>query len=137
MARVTGVKALPIIGLVFVCLGLAGLVGAGVLAWLEMNGSRQATANGVIVDFAVGPVVEYTTGQGAIVQFRSAVRSTTFARGQRVPVAYDPADPSDAAIDGFIGRWFLPGLFAMIAGVFLVIGLVLTLLGRVLRPRLA
>ena len=137
MARVTGVRAISKVGLVFVCLGLAGLIAAGVLAWLEMNGSRQATANGVIVDFAVGPVVEYTTGQGAIVQFRSAVRSTTFARGQRVPVAYDPADPSDAAIDGFIGRWFLPGLFAMIAGVFLVIGLVLALLGRMLRPRLA
>ena len=137
MARVTGVKALPIIGLVFVCLGLAGLVGAGVLAWLEMNGSRQASANGVIVDFAAGPVVEFTTGQGATAQFRSGVRSTSFALGQRVPVAYDPADPADAAIDGFIGRWFLPGLFAMIAGVFLVIGIVLFLLGRMLRPRLA
>lgn len=135
MARVTGVRALPSIGLVFVCLGLLGLIAAGVPGWLEMNGSRQARANGVIVDFAVGPVVEYTTGQGAVVRFRSAVRSTTFALGQSVPVAYDPADPADAAIDGFIGRWFLPGLFAMIFGVFLVIGLILSVVGRILRPR--
>ncbi|MGL4964538.1 MAG: DUF3592 domain-containing protein [Inquilinus sp.] len=137
MARVTGVKALPIIGLVFVCLGLTGLIGAGVLGGLELISSRQARANGVIVDFAVGPVVEYTTGQGATVQFRSGVRSTSFALGQRVPVAYDPADPADAAIDGFLGRWFLPGLFGMLFGIFLAVGIVLALLGRMLRPRLA
>jgi hypothetical protein len=137
MARVTGVRALPSVGLVFIGLGLLGLIAAGVLGLLEINGSRQAQADGVIVDFAVGPVVEFTTGQGATVQFRSAVRSTSFALGQHVPVAYDPADPAGAAIDGFIGRWFLPGLFAMIAGVFLVIGIVLFLLGRMLRPRLA
>lgn len=137
MARVTGVRAIPKVGLVFIGLGLLGLIAAGVLGLLEVNSSRQARANGVIVDFAVGPVVEFTTGQGATAQFRSGVRSTSFALGQRVPVAYDPAAPADAAIDGFVGRWFLPGLFAMIFGVFLVIGIVLFLLGRMLRPRLA
>jgi hypothetical protein len=137
MARVTGVRALPIIGLVFVCLGLAGLVAAGVLGWREMNSSRQAKADGVIVDFNNGPVVEYTTAQGVTAQFRSAVRSTSFVRGQHLPVAYDPADPADAAIDGFTGRWFLPGLFGILFGAFLVVGLVLSVMGRALRPRQA
>jgi len=63
------------------------------------------------------------------------VRSTTFARGQHLPVAYDPADPGDAAVDGFAGRWFLPSLFGIIFGVFLVIGLALSLFGRLLQPR--
>ncbi|OWJ67944.1 DUF3592 domain-containing protein [Inquilinus limosus] len=135
MARVTGVRALPILGLVFFCLGLAGLIAAGALAWREMDSSRTATADGVIVDFNNGPVVEFTTAQGTVAQFRSPVRSTTFVRGQHLPVAYDPADPSDAAVDGFAGRWFLPSLFGLIFGVFLVIGLALSLLGRVLRPR--
>ncbi|MGO4127346.1 DUF3592 domain-containing protein [Inquilinus sp. YAF38] len=137
MARVTGVRALPILGLVFFGLGLLGLIAAGVLAWREMDGSRQAKAEGVIVDFNNGPVVEYTTEHGATAQFRSAVRSSSFMRGQHLPVAYDPADPTDAAIDGFAGRWFLPGLFCLIFGVFLAVGLVLSVLGRILRPRLA
>ena len=137
MARVTGVRALPILGLVFFGLGLLGLIAAGVLAWREMNGSRQVMADGVIVDFNNGPVIEFITAQGTTAQFRSPVRSSSFVRGEHLPVAYDPADPADPAIDGFVGRWFLPGLFAMIFGVFLVIGIVLALLGRVLRPRLA
>lgn len=81
MARVTGVRALPILGLVFVTLGLVGLIAAGVLAWREQDSSRTATADGVIVDFNNGPVVEFTTAQGTTAQFRSPVRSTTFARG--------------------------------------------------------
>ena len=137
MARVTGVRALPILGLVFFSLGLVGLITAGGLAWREMNSSRQAMADGVVVDFDNGPVVEFTTAQGVTAQFRSLVRSTSFTRGQHLPVAYNAADPADASIDGFAGRWFLPGLFGMIFGVFLVIGLILSVIGRILRPRLA
>ena len=132
MARVTGVRALPIVGLVFLGLGLLGLVGAGVLGLLELRSNRQAQADGVIIGFNNGPEVEFTTSQGTTAQFRSPVRSSSFARGDHVAVAYDPDDPHDAAIDGFAGRWFLPGLFAILFGVFLVMGAVLSLLGRIL-----
>jgi hypothetical protein len=135
MARVTGVRALPIVGLVFLGLGLLGLIGAGVLGLLELRSNRQAQADGVIIGFNNGPEIEFTTSQGTTAQFRSPVRSSSFARGDRVAVAYDPADPSDAAVDGFAGRWFLPSLFAIIFGVFLVMGAVLSLVGNLLIGR--
>ena len=140
MARVTGVRALPIIGLVFLLIGSTGLAGAGVLAFLESNGRLTARAEGVIVSADYRALIEFKTASGQTVQFRNSVGSTTTQEGDRVPIAYDPAAPRHAAIDSFVGRWFLPGLFGILAGVFFTVGLVLSLVGWVLtrpRPQLA
>jgi hypothetical protein len=135
MARVTGVRALPIVGAVFLGLGLLGLIAAGVLAGVEYTSGRSAHADGVIIGFNNGPEVEFTTAGGSKVQFRSAVRSSSFYRGEQLAVAYDPAHPEEAAVDGFAGRWFLTGLFGILFGAFFVAGLVLTVLGRLLSGR--
>jgi hypothetical protein len=108
--RIQGPRALRIVGSVFLLIGLAGLVAAGVLALRESQGARSATADGVIVDFEYGPVVEFVTQDGRKGRLSSSVRSSFWHRGDRVAVAYSPDDPTDAAIDGFAGRWFLPGL---------------------------
>jgi len=40
----------------------------------------------------------------------------------RVPIIYDPADPYDARIDSFFGRWLVPMLLGAIGSVFLCTG---------------
>jgi hypothetical protein len=121
---------LLIVGTVFLAVGFAGLLAAGVLTFLESRSARSATADGVVVDFEYGPVVEFVAPDGRKGRFTSAVRTTVWHRGDRVPVAYAPEDPNDAAIDGFTGRWFLPVLFSILGSVFAVVGLGLGLFGR-------
>lgn len=128
--RIQGLPALRIVGNVFLLIGLAGLLAAGVLAFLESRSARSATAEGVIVDFDYGPVVEFVAPDGRKGRFSNSVRSSFWDRGDRVAVAYAPDDPNDAKIDGFAGRWFLPGLFSVLGGVFAAIGLVFGLIGR-------
>jgi hypothetical protein len=128
--RIQGPRALRIVGNVFLLIGLVGLLTAGVLAFRESQGPRSATADGVIVDFEYGPVVEFVTQDGRKGRLSSSVRSAFFHRGDHLPVVYSPQDPTDAAIDGFAGRWFLPGLFAILGGVFAAVGLVLGVVGR-------
>ena len=59
--RVTGKPALAIVGKVFLCMALAGLLIAGTLAVFEIRGRRTAQADGVIVRYDAFPVVAFTT----------------------------------------------------------------------------
>jgi hypothetical protein len=133
--RIHGPRALRIVGGTFLMLGLAGLVVAGALAYFESSGPRSAKAEGVIVDFEYGPVIEFASANGTTSRFSSSVRSTFWHRGDHVPVAYAPDNPSDAAIDGFAGRWFLPGLAGILGGVFALVGLCIGLVGRFIISR--
>lgn len=42
----------------------------------------------------------------------------------------------NASVDSFAGRWFLAGLAGMLGGFFLLIGIALIVLGRVLTRRI-
>ena len=134
--RVQGPRALRIIGCVFLAVGLVGLVASSCLAWFEYGSARSASADGVIVGFEYGPVVEFAAANGAKYRVSSAVRSASWHTGDHLPVAYAPNDPLDARVDGFAGRWFLPALFAGLAGTFALAGLGLGLAGILFRePR--
>ena len=134
--RVHGPRALRIIGCVFLTVGLVGFVASGYLAWLEYGSARSATADGLIVGFEFGPVVEFVATNGAKYRASSAVRSTFWHTGDHLPVAYAPNDPLDARVDSFAGRWFLPALFAGLACASALIGLGLGLAGILFRePR--
>ncbi|WP_246691131.1 MULTISPECIES: DUF3592 domain-containing protein [unclassified Mesorhizobium] len=70
-----------------------------------------------------------------MIRFNNAVHSSSWGDGDSVPVAYDPTDPQNASVDSFAGRWFLAGLAGLLGGFFLLIGIVLTVLGRSLMRR--
>ena len=133
--RVTGAAALPIVGRVFIILGIVGLIVSGVLAIVEMYGRRTASATGRIVAAEYNPRIEFSTADGTVIRFNNAVHSSSWGDGDSVPVAYDPTNPQDASVDSFAGRWFLAGLAGLLSGFFLLIGIVLTVLGRGLMRR--
>jgi hypothetical protein len=134
--RIHGAPALSIVGALFMIVGFLGLALAGALAFVEEQSGRDARADGVIVGFAYGPIIKFTTRRGETAQFQSQVRSSMWSLGDHVDVAYDPASPSGGQIDGFAGRWFLPSLLGILFGVFLVLGVAFfTIAPRVLvRP---
>jgi len=133
--RVTGAAALPIVGKVFIILGVVAFIASAVLATIEAYGPRTAAASGKIVAAEYYPLVEFSTDDGTVIRFTNAVRSSFWGIGDSVAVAYDPANPNNASIDGFAGRWFLSGLSGLIGGAFLLMGIVLTVLGRALMRR--
>lgn len=133
--RVTGAAALPIVGRVFMILGIVGLIVSGVLAIVEMYGPRTASATGRIVAAEYNPRIEFSTADGTVIRFNNAVHSSFWGDGDSVPVAYDPTNPQNASVDSFAGRWFLAGLAGMLGGFFLLTGIVLIVLGRVLMRR--
>ena len=134
--RVTGPAALPMVGKVFILLGIVGLIASGVLAMVEKQGPRTALATGRIVAAEYNPLIEFTAADGAVIRFNNAVHSSFWSDGDSVPIAYDPANPQNASIDSFAGRWFLAGLTGMLGGFFLLTGIVLTVLGRSLMRRI-
>lgn len=128
--RFQGRAALEIVGLVFIGLGLLGLLAGGILGLGELRGPRTARAEGTVISAGRPPVVRFTTEAGATVDFSSMARSSSWREGDRLPVAYAPENPSEAAVDGFAGRWLVTGLFAGLGSVFAVIGGALCLAGR-------
>lgn len=135
--RVSGAPALPVLGRVFLLLGLLGLIVSSGLAIVELTGRHSATTTGRITEMGGGyPRIAFTAQDGRAVQFTNGVRSSFWRRGDQIAVAYDPADPSDAVVNGFGGRWFLAGLAGVIGGVFFLIGLVFWLIGTIIVRRM-
>lgn len=135
--RVTGIAALPIISLVFLLLGLTGLVVSAIIYATESRSARSAIATGTIVNAGYRPLVQFKAADGSVVQFLSPVRSSFLKTGDAVAVAFNPADPRDAAVDGIVGRWLLTALFGGLGCLFFVIGMGLGLLWRILLRRSA
>ena len=128
--RVTGPAALALIGRVFVVLGLVGLGAAVYFAGTEWRGRHTATTTAKIVSVGKFPAMQFTMADGSVIRFTNSVRSSSWQVGDDVAIAYDPSNPSDAVVDGFAGRWFQAGLAGLLGGVFLVLGMVLTVFGR-------
>ena len=137
MSRVTGIRALPIIGVVFLLIGSAGLAVAGALAFVETHSGRTARAEGVVISADYRELIAFKTAQGETVRFRNSIGRAAAVEGDAIPVAYDPANPRAAAVDAFVGRWFLPGLFGILGGLFFSVGLSLGLIGWALIRRRA
>jgi len=133
--RITGVRALPILSAVFVTIGLVGLLAGGAVYLVESHSARNATSTGTIVDDVWYPLVEFRAeaGAGATWRFRSSVRSAFLKNGDSVPVAYDPANPADAAVDGIAGRFLLSAIFGGLGCAFGLIGSGLFVASRLLR----
>lgn len=133
--RVSGRAALSVVGRVFLVLGLVALAIALTFALIERGAGRTASATGTIVAFAPNAVVAFDVPDGRTVQVTTSVRSTTLRLGDRMDVAYDPARPEDGRLDGMVGRWFAAGLAGIFGVCFTLVGLGLSLAGRLSGPR--
>ncbi|MFT4130017.1 DUF3592 domain-containing protein, partial [Labrys sp. (in: a-proteobacteria)] len=76
------------------------------------------------------PVVSFSTPQGSVIRFTNLVRSSFLREGDSVTVAYNPAIPTDATLDGLLGRWFFAGLAGLLGAAFLLVGGLMTIIGR-------
>ncbi|MFF4618995.1 DUF3592 domain-containing protein [Nonomuraea jabiensis] len=137
-----------LVGLVLLCVGVAIAVStAGFLASAERT-------DGTVVGLAARttttrgsdghtrrttlwyPTVEFTVG-GRRYAFQSSTGSNPPSRekGESVPVAYDPSDPSDARIASFWSAFLAPVIVGGLGVVFTPIGAVLFVQGRrIARP---
>jgi hypothetical protein len=116
-------RTFTILGVVFLLIGGVGLAVAGVFALMESQSGRTARADGVTITADYRALIQFTTASGQTVQFRNSINNTSNVVGAHVPVAYDPAKPQDADADSFAGRWFAPGLAAIVATPFFLLGL--------------
>ena len=77
------------------------------------------------------PVVSYSNAAGAQVQFTNGESASPpdYVVGARVDVIYDPADPTQAAINSFSSMWLGAVAPGIAGGVMLLLSLVLGISG--------
>ncbi|MBN2129885.1 MAG: DUF3592 domain-containing protein [Sedimentisphaerales bacterium] len=105
------------------CLGGAVLIALGVWFYDQSRAFKEAaeTAPGKVVGYerwdAPGQdleddityaIIEYTLPNGKVIHFQGPSKDgpVTLHRGDPVTVLYNPADPTDARVDSFMGLWF-------------------------------
>ncbi len=137
--------ALLLVGILFVLIGLAVLIGGVVSAIKESRkAARGVHATGTVVDlvqrvFNPGsagvycPVVQFTTATGQPVRFESGFGTMPASHrvGQSIAVRYDPANPQEVEVDSATSRWLVPGCMIGMGIMFLAMGVVFLVIGIV------
>ena len=135
--------AFLLVGLLFVLIGVAVLIGGIVAAVKQARKSaRGVAAKGTVVDlvrrvFNPGsagvycPVIDFATVTGQRVRFESQFGTMPASHrvGQTVVVRYDPADPQKAEVDSATANWFVPGCTIAMGLLFFAMGLVFVVIG--------
>lgn len=111
---------------VYSCFAVSLLIGAVVTAWRSLALVRAGSrTTGHIVAWEKDedcyfPRVEYKLPDESIAYFRSETGWGWQVRpvGSKVPVVYDPGNPSSAEIDRFAYHWLAPIGIALFAVVF-------------------
>ncbi|MET7336738.1 DUF3592 domain-containing protein [Nonomuraea sp. NPDC005650] len=132
-----------LIGLVLLCVGVA--LAASTASFLASAERTDGTVVGLTerttttrgsdgrtrTSTAWYPTVEYTVG-GRRHSFQSSTGGNppSYEKGDTVPVAYDPGDPSDARIASFWSAFLAPVIVGGLGVVFTPIGTVLFVKGR-------
>lgn len=115
---------------VFTGIGVLMLAIAGYLSYrVHSFTSTAQVATGEVVSLdqnrdGAKPIVRFTDRQGREVEFQSSVRSKppSHELGERVQVLYDPAEPAEAELDGFISLWLGPLIVGGLGTAFFAIG---------------
>ncbi len=120
-------KVSSLMGFVLLAFGLVlWAVAALALADSERLAKDGAVAQGIVIaaDDNQKPVVEFRTGDGRQVRIVGNISASPspYRVGERIGIFYDPANPTDALIDSFIERWFLPLMFGGFATVLSLVG---------------
>jgi len=119
-------RILRILGRVFAAIGLVGAAAAIALAvhqTLAIDGMLPST--GEVVAFQNRkPVVRFPVSATRSVTIVGGTASTppAYDIGQRLRVYYDPNQPTNAVIDSYLERWFVPTLIGGLAALFGVLG---------------
>ena len=129
-------KALWIVGGVFFVLGI-GLLFGGV-AWWRSNAAfaaHAASAEGTVSDLVwrrsskgnsgtYVPVVDFSTADGRRIHVTGSGGSNppAYARGEKVRVLYDAANPEHAQLDTFSERHLGPAILSGLGAVFALVG---------------
>jgi hypothetical protein len=130
VARISATLPILLIGL--------GLLGGSAWIWWRTRAflKRAWNADGTVVALRPGrgrarnssfPVVRFATVTGEEVEFTGGVGTNLVAWpvGQQVTVRYDPHRPVNAKIQSRVQLWFLPGLLALVGGIFTMVGILL------------
>jgi hypothetical protein len=142
LAELSGQTTIPLVligvPVIFALVGTAflvlGLRSASALRRFRRTAQR---APGVVLDLVLDaagprgdrswiyfPIVRYSLPDGRVVDFRSSQGSVPPAvrKGQQVTVLYDPADPSNARLEGVLSGGCLSSLFVVLGGAFILLG---------------
>jgi hypothetical protein len=123
-----------VMGIVFAVLGLALIVGAGVIFFRQRKARASAVqASGEVValerhqgqrGWLYYPVVEFEAASGQKARFESEVGSNPagYSAGQQVKVLYQPDAPEKAEIDSFTSLYYYPGCLLVMGVGFTLIG---------------
>lgn len=119
-------RMLRVIGLIFAGLGLVGLAVGLVLAGREMFATQGMLPSlGEVVAFQNRkPVVRFPISDTRHVTIVGGTATTppAYDIGQKVPVYFDPNQPTHAFIDNYLERWFVPSLVGGLALLFTILG---------------
>lgn len=145
-------KVLRLLGMIFGLIGAGLLIGAFVLYGNAQSFKSSAVlTEGTVVDLVYAPssdggggyrpIVRFLTREGEEIEYESNTSSSPAAYdvGEVVGIYYDPANPNDAMIDGFLDQYLAPLILGSVGGIFFIIGgglLLAQLLGRRKRERL-
>ena len=127
-------KTLAFIKYFFTAVGAAMLIAA--LYWVQSTRSfvaAAAVAQGTVIDLEASrsdnsttwrPVVRFNLPDGRAVQFSSSMSSNppSYHKGERVEVLYQPSQPYNAKINGFLSLWGGPLIVGGLGAVFFLIG---------------
>ena len=141
--RVSGVKALGVVRLIFGLLGLAFLLLAlgfylSSTTFSSFTGRTQGTITDLVANNngrgGLAPVVGYTVA-GQAYTYRSDVNSSLslFKVGDQVIILYQPNNPQNAEIEGYSVGLLLALIFGIIGLVFIVVSLVISVVRFILR----
>ncbi|GHO85830.1 DUF3592 domain-containing protein [Dictyobacter formicarum] len=139
-----------LVGLIFFLVGLIfGIV--AIVFWFSsqsfLGGTVSATGQIVSCRYSTNsssnhvatanstcrPDVRFTTQSGQEITFTSSISSSTYNKGDNVPVLYHPNHPGDARIADFVSLWLFPLIFGGMGALFLIIGFCLVVLPLLFR----
>ncbi|HWG19791.1 MAG TPA: DUF3592 domain-containing protein [Terracidiphilus sp.] len=124
--------AFPCVGVIF--LALSGVFALFTRSFIQRAVSTDGTVVKLVefvdrqhgdVDYA--PVFTFAAMDGQKYTIASSVRSSppAYSLGEHVRVLYDKNNPANAKLSSFTQLWFLPTTFAILGGIFTLVGVVL------------
>lgn len=90
---------------------------------IRLRAGRKGVAQANRVKVVFYPTLRFTTAEGKRVEAESPVGSNPppAQRGERVPILYDPADPTQVRVDSVMGRGTIGGGVLIGMGVLLLV----------------
>ncbi|MBB4802442.1 hypothetical protein HNP37_002515 [Flavobacterium nitrogenifigens] len=127
-------KAFSIFNYVFSLIG-AGLLAGAIYLYVDKQAflEKAETTQGTVIEMipkrskdstTYSPVVSFITKSGQTITYTSSVSSNppSYDVGENVEIFYDPANPNDAEINGFVSLWLGVLILGGIGIVFFLIG---------------